>query len=74
MHERPDQKVILGLDLQELSRLIEASSQPPYRAQQLFQALYREHLDSTLEISTLPKEFRSMLVDHGISVGLPEIQ
>jgi 23S rRNA (adenine2503-C2)-methyltransferase len=74
MHERPDQKAILGLDLQELSRLIEASGQPPYRARQLFQALYREHLDSTLEISTLPKEFRSMLADRGISVGLPEIQ
>src|SRR5947209_851712 len=74
MHLRPDQKVILGLDLQELSDLIQDSGQPAYRARQLFQALYREHLDSALEISTLPKEFRSMLVDQGISVGLPEIQ
>lgn len=74
MHVRPDQKVILGLDLQELSDLIEVSGQPAYRARQLFQALYREHLDSTLEISTLPKQFRSMMADRGISVGLPEIQ
>jgi 23S rRNA (adenine2503-C2)-methyltransferase len=64
---------LLGLDLQELTRLVEESNQPAYRARQLFQALYGDRIALIDEISTLPKNFRSILRSTGISVGLPEI-
>ena len=74
MLESSIQTAILGLDLQELSRLIENANQPPYRARQLFHALYREWIDSADQVSTLPKEFVSAMVEQGIVVGLPKTQ
>src|SRR5450432_573840 len=68
------QRVLLGLDLQELTKMVEDASQPPYRARQLFHALYSQRVSSADEVSTLPKEFRSTLVEEGISLGLPAIQ
>lgn len=64
---------LLGLNLQDLTRLVEESDQPAYRARQLFQALYGDRVASIDEISTLPRDFRSVLRSTGISVGLPEI-
>jgi 23S rRNA (adenine2503-C2)-methyltransferase len=54
--------------------MVEDASQPPYRARQLFHALYSQRVSSADEVSTLPKEFRSTLVEEGISLGLPAIQ
>jgi 23S rRNA (adenine2503-C2)-methyltransferase len=68
------QRVLLGLDLQELAKLVEDAGQPSYRANQLFHALYAQRVRSADHVSTLPKEFRSMLVEEGISLGLPGIQ
>lgn len=67
------QKTLFGLDIQELKTLVEASGQPEYRARQLFQALYRERVGSTEQITTLPKEFRTWLAGQGIAVGIPLI-
>jgi 23S rRNA (adenine2503-C2)-methyltransferase len=64
---------LLGLELQELTRLVAENDQPAYRARQLFQAVYGDRIALTDDISTLPKEFRSKLREQGISVGLPEI-
>src|SRR5207245_9552752 len=66
--------VLLGLNLQELTRIVEESGQPSYRAQQLFHAIYAGRVNSTEEASTLPKEFRSTLASQGFDVGTPEIQ
>src|SRR6266567_3075464 len=66
--------VLLGLNLQELTRMVEESGQPSYRAQQLFHALYADRVSSTEQVSTLPKEFRSTLANEGIEVGFPKIQ
>jgi 23S rRNA (adenine2503-C2)-methyltransferase len=74
MHECPPQQVLLGLDLQELTRLVAEADQPAYRARQLFHALYRERVTSVDQISTLPSEFRSRLLEKGIAVGLPQIE
>lgn len=71
---QPQRKILLGLDLQELTRFAEAADQPGYRARQLFHALYSERVRSTEQISTLSKEFRSTLETEGVAVGLPEIQ
>src|SRR6266852_1756472 len=65
---------LLGLGLQELASLVEESGQPPYRAQQLFEALYRQRVESAEQISTLPQDFRLSLVQRGFSIGLPKLE
>jgi len=72
----PDSKseTLLGLDLKELTTLVERAEQPHYRARQLFDALYRQRVQSTAEISTIPGEFRRNLEDQGLSVGRPAIE
>ena len=67
------QSTLLGLDLHELTLLVEESGQPQYRAQQLFEAIYRQRVASAEQISTLSQEFRAALVQKGFSVGLPII-
>jgi 23S rRNA (adenine2503-C2)-methyltransferase len=65
---------LLGLELPELTALVEESGQPAYRARQLFEALYRQRVESLEQISTLPEDFRRRLSERGISVGLPRIE
>jgi 23S rRNA (adenine2503-C2)-methyltransferase len=67
------QSTLLGLALHELTLLVEESGQPQYRAQQLFEAIYRQRVESAEQISTLSKEFRLALVQKGFSVGFPTI-
>src|SRR5229473_7353021 len=74
MHEPDTQRVLLGLDLQELTKIVEEADEPVYRAHQLFHALYSERVSSPDEVSTLPKEFRSILAKEGFSIGLPEVE
>jgi 23S rRNA (adenine2503-C2)-methyltransferase len=70
----PSPDTLLGLDLQELTTMVEEAGQPSYRARQLFHALYAERVSSLDQVSTLPKEFRSKFAGPGISLGLPRIQ
>src|SRR6185369_1038480 len=65
---------LLGLQLPEFTLLVEEFGQPAYRARQLFEALYRQRVETLEQISTLPQEFRQSLSDKGISVGLPGIE
>src|SRR6267143_3248550 len=64
---------LLGLDLEELLLLIESLEEPAYRAQQLFQSIYRHRVQSAEQISTLPARMRQDLKARGISIGLPSI-
>ena len=64
---------LLGLELQELTRLTEDTDEPAYRARQLFHALYVERASSIDDVSSLPKDFRSRLRNDGFTLGLPEI-
>jgi 23S rRNA (adenine2503-C2)-methyltransferase len=68
------QNALLGLGIQELTSLVEQSGQPSFRARQLFEGLYRQRVESTEQISTLPQDFRQGLRDGGFSVGLPKIE
>lgn len=68
------QHELLGLDIQELTSLVENSGEPSYRARQLFQAIYGERLHSPEEISTLPQSFRRALREQGYAMGLPTIE
>src|SRR5437899_7421113 len=68
------QSTLLGLGLQDLISLVAESGQPQYRAQQLFEALYRQRVDSAEQISTLPLDFRRSLAQRGFSVGGPSVE
>ena len=68
------QSPLLGLGIQELTSLVEQSGQPAFRGRQLFEALYRQRVESADQISTLPQDFRHGLRDRGFSVGLPNIE
>ena len=68
------QHELLGLDIQELTSLVENSGEPSYRARQLFQAIYGERLQSPEEISTLPQSFRRALREQGYAMGLPTME
>jgi len=64
---------LLGLTLQELTNLVLESNQPAYRAQQLFDAMYRQRIDQLDQISTLPHEYRVQLGEQGWGIGMPTI-
>ncbi|HTS04777.1 MAG TPA: 23S rRNA (adenine(2503)-C(2))-methyltransferase RlmN [Candidatus Eisenbacteria bacterium] len=68
------EKTLLGMDRRELVCLMQASGEPTYRATQLAEAVYRQRLNSVEEISTIPLELRSQLIEKGFSVGLPQIE
>ncbi len=65
---------LLGLDWDELRGLVEREGQPSYRAQQLFEGLYRQRVASLEEISTLPQALRQSLLAKKVQVGLPQIE
>ena len=65
---------LLGLQLPELAALVEEFGQPAYRARQLFEALYRQRVETAEQISTLPQDFRRSLAERGFSVGQPGIE
>jgi 23S rRNA (adenine2503-C2)-methyltransferase len=72
--DQTSQNSLLGLQLPELVSLVEEFEQPSYRARQLFEALYRQRVETPEQISTLPQDFRRVLVERGISVGLPRVE
>ncbi len=65
---------LLGRNLDELRDLVEREGQPSYRAQQLFEGLYRQRVASLADISTLPQGFRKILEEKGFQAGLPSVQ
>src|SRR5580704_2805096 len=74
MNSSHSQNLLLGLDVNELATLVEELNEPAYRAQQIFEAIYRQRADSIDEISTLPARVRSDLVNRGTSMGWPRIE
>jgi 23S rRNA (adenine2503-C2)-methyltransferase len=69
-----DQNILLGLTLQELTDIVLKASQPSYRGQQLFEALYRQRVERLEQISVLPQGFRLDLTQQRFSIGLPKIE
>ncbi len=47
--------------------------QKPYRARQVFEALYKQRVGTVEEITTLSGELRERLTAEGYGVGLPEV-
>jgi 23S rRNA (adenine2503-C2)-methyltransferase len=67
-----ERRELVGMDFSELRTLL-GPEQPPYRARQLYDALYREQVAELSEISALPKQLRNELVTENI-LGLPSAE
>src|SRR4051812_23310940 len=65
---------LLGLDRAELASLVHSIGEPDYRARQLLDAVYRQRVDSILEISTLPQQLREKLAEKGVEIGVPQVE
>jgi 23S rRNA (adenine2503-C2)-methyltransferase len=65
---------LLGFNRAELVKLAEREGEPPFRAQQLLEGIYRQRVHALEQILTLPQRFRSMLAEKGVSIGLPKVQ
>jgi len=70
----PTTNYLLGLDKQELAALMDELNEPAYRAQQIFEALYRQRVSSAEQISTLPASLRRELSERSLVVGAPQIE
>ena len=68
------QTTLLGLSLQELTSFAEEAGEPSFRGRQIFDAVYRQRVESTEQISTLSLEFRRTLLEGGSSIGFPQIE
>ena len=69
----PPVGALFGLGLAELTAVMAALGQKPYRARQVFDALYKRRVTSLDEVTTLPVALRDELRAAGWQVGLPEM-
>jgi 23S rRNA (adenine2503-C2)-methyltransferase len=68
------QTELLGMDLAELTSLVEGVGEPAYRARQLFEGIYRQRIDDLERISTLAQQLRAEFSQRGICLGVPAIE
>jgi len=61
------------MNLPELTEMMSELGQKPYRARQVFEALYKQRVTGVEEMTTLSVTLRSELIEAGWSVELPEI-
>lgn len=64
---------LFGKTLPELTGLMAGLGQKPYRARQVFEALYKQRVVSVEDMTTLSSSLRAELVGAGWQVGLPEM-
>ncbi len=70
---QPAAKNLFGLSRQQLTALLAQFGQPPYRAGQLLQAIFRQRIASLEEVSTLPRGLRKDMAASGWVVDRPRI-
>ena len=61
------------MNFADLTELMASLGQKPYRARQVFEALYKQRVASIEEMTTLSAALRSELTAAGWQVALPEI-
>jgi 23S rRNA (adenine2503-C2)-methyltransferase len=66
-------RALFGSSLAELTELMQGFGQKPYRARQVWEALYKQRVASVEDMTTLSQELRQRLMTEGWSVSLPEI-
>ena len=64
-------RALFGMSLAELTELMAGLGQKPYRARQIWDALYKQRVASLDEVTTLPVLLREELAGAGWQVGLP---
>ena len=64
---------LFGLGLPDLTQVMATLGQKPYRARQIFDALYKQRVTSLDEVTTLPAALREEMRAAGWSIGLPEM-
>ncbi len=64
---------LFGLSLPDLTTLMAGLAQKPYRARQLFDALYRQRFSTLDEVSVLPADLRQSIASAGYTIGVPQI-
>ena len=69
----PAQRSLFGLRLADLTDVVAAMGEKPYRAKQIFEALYKQRVVSVEDMTTLAAALRLRLVEAGWQVGLPEM-
>lgn len=69
---QPQAQALFGLDLPALTELMAGLGEKPYRARQLFEAIYRQRASSIDEITTLPAGLREEIRRTHV-MGLPEL-
>jgi 23S rRNA (adenine2503-C2)-methyltransferase len=72
MQQVLEDQALVGMELADLQNLL-GQAQPKFRAQQLYDALYRKQVANLSEISTLPQVLRNELLTKG-SIGLPMLE
>jgi 23S rRNA (adenine2503-C2)-methyltransferase len=63
---------LIGQELDDLTALMTAAGERPFRARQLFNALYRRRVDSLTDVTTLPAGLLDRLGED-FEPGLPEV-
>jgi 23S rRNA (adenine2503-C2)-methyltransferase len=69
----PRVKNLFGLSRQQLTEILSEFGQPPYRANQLLQAMFEHRTGSLEEVQTLPRSLRQELAEAGWTIGRPRI-
>ena len=64
-------RALFGMGLGELTELMAGLGQKPYRARQMFEALYKQRVSLLDDVMTLPVALREKLAGAGWGVGLP---
>jgi 23S rRNA (adenine2503-C2)-methyltransferase len=65
-------QTIVGMELADLVQVL-GPAEPPFRARQLFDAVYRQRVADLAAVTNLPKPLRARL-DAELPLGLPEIE
>jgi 23S rRNA (adenine2503-C2)-methyltransferase len=68
-----EMRTLFGMDLGELTELMAGLGQKPYRARQVWEALYKQRVASVEGMTTLSAALRAELVAAGFGVRLPEM-
>jgi 23S rRNA (adenine2503-C2)-methyltransferase len=66
-----ESRALFGMDLAELTELMAGLGQRPYRARQVWEALYKQRVSGVEEMTTLAAALRVSLTEQGWVVGLP---
>jgi 23S rRNA (adenine2503-C2)-methyltransferase len=66
-------KNLFGLSRQQLTDLMVDFGQPPYRAGQLLEAMFRHRIGSLDQVQTLPRGLRQEMAEAGWGIGRPRI-